>query len=121
MAKQVKEPEFRTVAKSAQYPWSQWLNGDCLLLEVGTDFGADVTPRKMAALAKKAGRKVYKLVQVSTKDANGDKIDGGLIIKARDMSDSERAAEDQRRKDRKAIAKAKRAARKAAAANGSPA
>ena len=103
-------------AAQSKYPWDEWFKGDILLLEqsVGTadekgtittvtekrDF--DVAVDSMPAKIKTAARRRYKVVQISRKDADGAKLDSGLIIKARDMTADEKVAEDTLRAEEKA-------------------
>lgn len=118
-----------------RYPWDTWLNGDLLLLEQSTGEKDDkgnvieveqkrdyeVNTNQMVPKLKTAGRKRYKVVQVSRLDVDGKKLVDSLIIKARDMTEDERLAEDEQRivdrqatKDRLAEARAKKAAESAA-------
>ena len=66
----------------------------------------DVETNAMPAKIKTASRKRYKVTQVSRRDADGNKLDDALIIKARDMDDAERQAEDVRRAELKAAGQA---------------
>ncbi len=115
MAKLVKLPkgkEFQFRASksggASHYNWDQWFDGQTWLLEqsqgeknnLGTvvkvtekrDFEGPIA--WMPSKVKIAGRKRYKVVQVSRVDAEGEKITDGVIIKARDMTPDERVAED---------------------------
>jgi len=98
---------------ASKYPWDEWFNGDLLLLE-RSDVIPDPTDPKKAVLdpegvkrdfecprdampgkLKSAARRKYKVVQISRHDADGHKLtNDGLIIRARDMTQEERAAED---------------------------
>lgn len=137
MPKQVKlrkGQEFTFAASKggaqSKYDWDSWLNGDLLLLErsSGTedDTGTIVTvtekrdfevpTNSMPGKLKMAARKRYKVVQVSKKDADGKPLEnGGLIIKARDMTPEERVEEDKQRAEEKEALSVKRAEKKAAA------
>ena len=125
--KLAKGKEF-TFAKAAggesKYPWDEWLNGDLLLLERsdvdaegelvpgGTKRDFEVERDAMPGKLKTAARRRYKKVQISKRDADGNKIDNdGLIIRARDMTPDERADEDVLRAEEKEANAARRAAR----------
>jgi hypothetical protein len=123
MAKPIKlkkgvEFDFATAGKQAKYPWDEWFNGDLLMLERST-FNADGTIAEkkdyevetdaMPPKLKTAARRRYKVVQISRRDANGDKLVDALIIRARDMTADERTAEDLQRAEEKAARKAKKA------------
>ena len=115
----------------SKYPWDEWFapaedkdgkqlhadgSGKLLLLErsigpedaKGTiaaptekrDF--EVSVNSMVPKIKAAGRKRYKVVQVSRLDADGAKLKDALIIRARDMTADERLAEDLMRAEEKA-------------------
>jgi hypothetical protein len=109
MAKELKlkkGQEF-TFARSqaSKYPWDDWFNGSLLLLErsdVNGDGDVDVNGEKrdyevdtdaMAPKLKTAARRRYKVVQISRRDADGNKLENALIIRARTMDASERGAE----------------------------
>lgn len=131
MAKQVKlkrgqEFQFKAAtggAVASKYPWDEWFNGDLLIIErsegKSDDKGTvvDITTKKdfevsvdsMPAKIKTAARRRYKVVQVSRRDADGNKLEDALIIQARDMTDEEKVAEDQQRAEEKEAAKAKKA------------
>lgn len=134
MAKSVKlkkGQEFNFGAAKGQaskYPWDEWFNGDLLLLErsSGTedDKGTvvEVTDKRdfevqrdaMPAKIKTAARRRYKVVEISKRDADGQPLDNsGLIIRARDMSDDERQAEDLLRAEEKEAARERREQKKA--------
>ena len=122
MAKQVKlakgkEFTFKSGKGAEQkYPWSEWLNGDLLLLEQsegGKDEHGTVTtitkkkdfevdPQAMRGKCKTAARKRYKVCQISFRDADGQKLEGSVIIRGRDMTQDERASEDMLRAEEKA-------------------
>jgi hypothetical protein len=125
------EPSKR--GQESKYPWAEWFNGDILLLEqsvgasdddydkwgtlTGTiaekkDFEASMSA--MMYKIKQAARRLYKVVQTRRKDVDGKHMPYGIIIKARDMSDEERAAEDRQR----VIDKAEKLAKLKAKANG---
>lgn len=110
MPKQVKlgknkEFTFRSAGggQASKYPWDAWFNGDLLMLEKGTDF--DVEAKNMPGKIKSAARRRYKVVQISLRDADGNKLVDSLIIKSRDMMADERTAEDIRRAEAKEGAK----------------
>src|SRR4051812_38905260 len=115
MAKLVKLPrgkefQFRPSNRGggSRYEWEKWFDGQTWLLEQSlgekNEQGAvvKVTEKRdyeapnvwMPSKVKLAGRKRYKVVQVSRLDADGQKLEGAIIIKARDMDADERAAED---------------------------
>lgn len=99
--KKGKEFTFRTGGSTAsKYPWDEWFNGDLLLLEKGTDYA--VNTDAMGPKIKTAARRRYKIVQVSKRDADNNKLEDSLIIKGRDMMADERQAEDLRRAEDKA-------------------
>lgn len=119
-----KGKEFNFAAAKTQaskYPWDEWFNGDLLMLEqsVGTkdekgtvvevtekrDF--EVATDAMPAKLKTAARRRYKVVQISKRDADGNKLDNALIIKARDMDTQERQDEDLLRAEEREARKAK--------------
>ena len=134
MPKQVKLPKgrefvFRSVkGAEAKYDWAAWLNGDLLLIEqsegdkddkgnvikvtVKKDY--EVNTRAMPGKVKFAGRKKYKIVEVSTRDHTGAKLADSLIIRARDMDADERVAEDLLRAEEKVKAEERRKAQKIA-------
>lgn len=130
MAKQVKlakgqEFTFETpkAGGESKHPWDEWLNGDLLMLEQSTgkqnEYGAiievdekkdfEVAMGQMPNRLKQAARKRYKVVQVSRKDAKGNRLKNALIIKARDMDAAERIEEDRLRAEEKEAKKAKKA------------
>ena len=137
MAKKVKlakGQDFNFASKAtgggAKYPWDEWFNGDLLLLErsegpendKGTILDGQETTKRdygvprnaMFPKIKTAARRRYKIVQTSSRDADGNKLpNGGIIIRARDMTPDERMAEDQLRAEEKAAAEAEKAAAKA--------
>lgn len=93
----------------SKYPWDEWLNGELLLLErsegtenekgtievITTKRDFEVPRDAMPAKLKTAARRRYKVVQISKRDADGNRLENeGLIIRARDMNDEERAEED---------------------------
>lgn len=118
--KLAKGKEF-TFAKStgaaSKYPWDEWFNGDLLLLErsdvdkegnltpsgIKRDFEVEVDA--MPAKLKTAARRRYKVVQISRRDADGNKLETGIIIKARDMMADEKIAEDVLRAEEKVARK----------------
>lgn len=104
-----------------KYDWDGWFNGELLLIERsdvnedgelvdgGTKRDFEVETDAMPAKIKTAARRRYKVVQISRLDADGNKLEnGGLIIKARDMTDEERQAEDLLRAEEKEANKARR-------------
>lgn len=140
LPKGVKEFEFKSASFGAvtKYPWDEWFRGDLLLLErsegpenekgtieepaVERDYG--VPTDAMGAKLKTAARSRYKVVQVSRLDAEGKKLKDSLIIRARDMTDDERVAEDILRAEEKEKVREKllekRAASQTSAPNGTP-
>ena len=101
--------------QSTKYPWDEWFNGDLLLLERSeVDESGNVTGHRdfdverdaMPAKLKTAARRRYKVVQISKKDADGNKLTNSLIIRARDMTLEERQSEDILRAEEKAARKA---------------
>lgn len=115
----------RAVGGVQKYPWDEWFDGNLWLIqrsdgpenEKGTieaptetrDFGVSVNA--MVPKLHTAARRRYKVVQISREDADGNRIKDppGLIIRARDMSDEERMAEDVLRAEEREASKAKRA------------
>lgn len=107
-------------AVASKYPWDEWFNGDLLLLErsEGTDNEKgtieaptvkkdyEVSTDAMLPKIKTAARRRYKICQVSRYDADGNRLVNSIIIKARDMTDDEKQAEDILRAEEKAAAKA---------------
>lgn len=105
---------------TTKYPWDQWFNGDLLMLErsegpenakgtidvptVAKDYG--VPTDAMLPKIKTAARNRYKVCEISRKDADGHRLKDALIIRGRDMTPSERIAEDEHRAEEKATAKA---------------
>ena len=140
MPKQVKVPkgrEFqfqasRRFGQSTKYDWNNWLNEELILLEQSTgtkdENGTviEVTEKRdyecsteaLTAKLRFAGRRRYKVVDISRYGAEGDRLKDSLIIKARPMTDLERLEEDDRRVIDKAKLKAARGKRVAAEANG---
>ena len=132
-----KEFEFRQAkggALSAKYPWDEWLGGDLLLLERsdvngdgelvpgGTKRDFEVDRDAMPGKLKFAARRRYKIVQISKRDADGQKIQHeGLIIKGREMTGDERYAEDVLRAEEKEENKTRRAKARAETAAPVPA
>lgn len=114
----------RAVGGVTKYPWDEWFDGSLYLLErssgpeneKGTievpeeggarDFGVSINA--MIPKLHTAARRRYKVVQVSRNDEHGNRLTNGLIIRARDMSDEERTAEDVLRAEEKEAAKEKR-------------
>ena len=124
-----------TGGASSRYPWDEWFNGELLLLErsdVTTDADGNITlapggTRRdfeverdaMPGKLKNAARRRYKVVQISKRDADGQPLEHeGLIIRARDMTPEERAAEDELRAEEKLANDERRAERKAARQQG---
>lgn len=117
MAKPVKlkgGKEFSFVSKSgveAKYPWDEWFNGDLLMLERSegtenekgtieaptTTRDYNVSTNAMIPKIHTAARRRYKVVQISRVDADGKRLQDALIIRARDMDQDERVAEDIKR------------------------
>lgn len=113
-----------------KYPWQDWFSGKLLLLERSTfnqdgsvlekrDF--EVETNHMPPKIKTAARRHYKAVEISRRDADGNRLEDALIIRARDMTDDERAAEDLLRAEEKEELVARRNAKKTAEANGAAA
>lgn len=138
MAKLVKVPKnkefhFRpsTRGNVSKYNWDEWFDGQTWMLEqskgekdstdtvvvVEEKGDYDIPTAWMPGKLKLAARKKYKVVQVSRFDANGDKLQDAVIIRARDMSEEERAQEDALRaeeEEKKAVKRAEKRAEKAA-------
>lgn len=127
MAKVVKLPKGKEINFSSsggatgKYPWDEWFkvdedgHGSLLMLEQDegdTKKDFDVEVDAMPAKIKTAARRRYKVVQISRRDADGKKLENALIIKARNMTADERAAEDILRAEEKEAARAKREADK---------
>lgn len=107
--------------QASKYPWDEWFSGTLLLIErsVGkeNDKGAieDITEKKdfevsvdaMVPKLKTAARRRYKVVQISRRDADGNRLVESLILRARDMTTEERQAEDILRAEEKAARKEK--------------
>ena len=118
----------------AKYPWDAWLDGKLLLLEqsegtvnekgtveaITAKKDYEVDTNGMIPKLKSAARRRYKVVQISRLDAEGKKLRNALIIRARDMTPSERDDEDLLRVEEKDANDARKRARKAAT-SGSPA
>ncbi len=106
-----------------KYPWDEWFSpdpkafpGGLVYLErsVGTenDKGTitDIEEKRdfevpvdaMSPKIKTAARKRYKVCQISRLDADGNRLEDALIIKARDMTPEERTNEDLLRAEEKA-------------------
>lgn len=120
----------------SKYPWDEWFNPDpksfsngLVMLErsEGTEDekGTIVTVTEkrdyevsndaMVPKIKTAGRRRYKVVQVNRLDADGNKLENALIIRARDMTPDERIAEDILRAEEKESQQARKDKEKAAA------
>ncbi len=132
-----KEFTFETTSAGGQplkYPWGEWFDPDPKLYPSGlvwlerssgteNDKGTittieekrdyEVPTDAMPPKIKTAARKRYKVVQISRKDADGNRLEDSLIIRARDMTAEERVAEDILRAEEKA-------AKKDAESNGLP-
>lgn len=116
--KKNQEFNFATAATGTKYPWDEWFNGDLLMIErsVGkeNDKGTiiEATEQKdynvpndaMPPKIKTAARRRYKVCEISRRDADGNKLKDALIIRARDMTAEEKAAEDLLRAEEKAKA-----------------
>lgn len=137
MAKGIKVPKGKEISFAPagkgggiKYPWDAWFNpdhkefpGGLVLLErsegpenpkgtiedgmetVKRDYGVpvDAMPPKI----KTAARRRYKVVEISRRDWEGNRLEnGGLILRTRDMTTDERMAEDQLRAEEKAARKA---------------
>lgn len=141
MAKQVKlskGKEFNfNVSKTGttKYPWDEWFTGNLLMLEQSSGEADDkgtivaiiekrdyeVNTDAMPPKLKTAGRRRYKVVQVSRRDADGNKLVNALIIKARNMDTEEREAEDMLRAEEKAeLVQRRKDKRAGASTNGTP-
>jgi hypothetical protein len=83
------------VGGGTKYPWAEWFNGTLRLIEKGTDYTVETD--KIPGKVKNAARRLYKIVQISRRDADDNKLADSLIIRARDMTAAERVAEDLRR------------------------
>lgn len=126
-------------AAQAKYAWDEWFNPDpkhfpngLVLLEqsegkkdekgnvvevkVKKDY--EVSTDSMPGKIKFAGRKRYKVVEISRRDADGAKLVDSLIIRARDMTPDEKVAEDKLRAEEKVRDDARRKKNAAAAENG---
>ena len=109
--------------QALKYAWDEWFNPDpkafpngLVYLERSTgtenEKGAivdvsekrdfEVSVEAMPPKIKTAARKRYKVVQISRLDADGNKLEDALIIRARDMTAEERVEEDQLRAEEKA-------------------
>lgn len=95
----VKKFEFKPASAKSKYPWDAMFNGDLNVLVKGEDY--DVDTAHMIPKLKTAARRRYKIVEVSTRDHKGDKLEDMLIIRARDMNEQERADEDAKRAQEK--------------------
>ncbi len=124
--------EFKTgkVGGETKYAWDEWLNGDLLMIEQsigrkdekGTvvevsekrdyELDTDFMPPKL----KTAARRRYRVVEISRKDADGNKLVQALIIRSRELTPDEKIAEDKLRAKEKVERKAK-LAKEAAASN----
>jgi hypothetical protein len=87
------------VGGGTKYPWAEWFNGTLWLIEKGADYTVETD--KMPGKLKKEARRLYKIVQISHRDADGNKLADSLIIRAHDMTAAERVAEDLRRAEQK--------------------
>ena len=121
-----REFTFRSGARGgrSKYDWDAWFTGELLLLEQSAGDKAEdgsialVTHKRdydgstnaMVPKLKIAGRRRYKVIQVSRVDVDGNPLKDSLIIRSRDMTDDERMGEDLLRAEEKAALKAKRAA-----------
>lgn len=111
----------RSGAFAAKYPWDEWFDGELWLLErhdgpannKGTieqpttvrDYGVPVDA--MFPKTKTAARHRYKIVQLSKRGDDGQLLpNGGIYVKAREMTADERAEEDMLRAEEKAAKKA---------------
>ena len=122
--KKGQEFEFkeRAVGGVLKYPWDEWFDGSLYILErsegpenekgtievptVAKDFGVSVNA--MIPKLHTAGRRRYKVVQISRNDEHGNRLKNALIIRARDMSEEERLAEEQLRAEEKEAARERR-------------
>ena len=145
MAKQVQMAagakfQFRSGKSEGEqkYAWDEWLNGDLLMIEQsigekdekGTvvkvrekrdyDVNTDAMPGKL----KSAARRRKRVVEISRVDADGQKLVNALIIRSREMTPDEEAAEmklrEKEKEERKAKLAAAVAADNAAVSNGEP-
>ena len=117
--------------QALKYPWDEWFNPDPkqfpnglvwlersegteddkgTITEVSEKRDYEVKTEAMPPKIKTAARRRYKVVQISRLDADGNKLEDAIIIRARDMTAEERADEDQLRAEEKAA--------KAASTNG---
>ena len=116
---------------TSKYPWGEWFapkvdndgkkvhadgTSTLLLIErsdvdkdgnlTGDKRDYEVDTNAMVPKLKTAARRRYKVVQVSRRDADGNRLTEALIIRARDMNDGERQIEDILRAEEKAAKKA---------------
>lgn len=108
--KVVKGREFvvGSTRKASKFPWAEWLDGSWWTLETA-DFGMDAGDvGKAIAKIKGAARKRFQVAEVAKAFREGDKLhklpDGQFAVKARPMTDEEKAAEKVRRTERKKVA-----------------
>lgn len=115
-------------ARESQYDWDSWFNGDLLLIEqsegekdakgavvsVGVKKDFDEPINKMVFKTRLAARQRYKHLDVSRYDSDNNRLDNAFVIRARDMSDEERAQEDERREEVRAANRARKKQKEAA-------
>jgi hypothetical protein len=129
-----KEFHFATSGRGggeSKYPWDEWFSPDPKLypsglvmlerssgkendkgtiVEISEKRDYEVSTDAMPPKIKTAARRRYKVVEISRKDAEGNKLEDALIIRARDMTADEKQEENVLRAEEKAEAKAKRGA-----------
>lgn len=90
---------------TSKYPWDQIFDGNANVITKGEDYNVetDAMPPKI----KTAARRRYKMVEVFTKDPDGNKLEDQLIVIATDMTPEQRQAEDVKRAEEKAKRAAK--------------
>lgn len=126
-----KGEEFKfggATGQPSKYPWDEWFTGELLLLERSdVDKDGNVTGEKrdfdcevdaLPGKIKAAARRRYQVVQISRRDADGKKLENGLIIRSRPMTDEEKQAEDVRRAEEREARKEKD--KQDAGTNGAP-
>ena len=99
-----KPHDFKTAAVS-QYDWDTLLNGEQYDLKHGEHFDCKVAT--FSTLARSAASKRYKKLSVGIIDETT------VAIKATDMTEAERAEEDQKRAERELAKETKKAEAKA--------
>ena len=114
----------RSGGGAAKYDWDAWFDGDIWRIErsegsqndkgtievptVTRDYG--VPTNAMPPKIQTAARRRYKVAEVFRNDTDGNRLKDALLIRARDMDDDERMAEDLLRAEEAEAAKARRRA-----------